>query len=70
MPWKKILGANNRESVSTRKTCDAIHPSMVNQSYKVHCIIAVILRGSETSQYPIFKINRDVVSSGERKRYR
>lgn len=66
MPWKKIIGVNNHESVGTRKTCDVNQPNVVNRSYKAHC--STVLRGSETSQYPVNQINRDVVSSGERKR--
>ena len=52
MPWKKIVGTNKRESVSTRKTCDANRPNTVNRGYKAHCIYMVIRR-SETSQYPV-----------------
>jgi len=49
---------------------------MKNQGYKTYCLIfyfliksfKTVVRGSETSQYPVIKINRDIVSSGERNR--
>ena len=66
MPWKKNVGVNNHESVGRGKPVTPTN--LIWETGAIKPTAFAVARGSETSQYPVDQINRDVVSSGERKR--